>query len=106
MENIFKAGQLWVVFDSDVYLKVVDVKDNKVIYRRIGDDIRREKSYDDFISYAVNASDVVGEYEHKLRNNRVIDVMFDSSNDFLIRSDSKLFKMDIGELYEHWNKRK
>ena len=64
--NNVEVGQLWVVFDSDVYLNIKSVNGNMIKYNRVGISLYHEMSYDDFIAYAINSDDVVGDYEHWL----------------------------------------
>lgn len=104
MSKIIESGQLWVVFDNDVYLKVKGVIGNTIYYNVVGSNIQNKKSYDDFIAYAIHADDVIGEYIHKSGRQYRISVRYDNTNNYLIRSDSKDFKMDLGGLYEYYDK--
>lgn len=106
MSEVVKSGQLWVVFDSDKYLKIKRIDDNTVYYSVVGSYIENKKSYDDFVSYAINADDVIGDYVHKSSIHHRISVRYDNTNNFLSSSNHKDHKMDLGVLYEYYNKEK
>ena len=107
MDYIVKPFQLWVGYDSDNYVAIIDVgMKGKVYYRHNSQVNVHSRSHDDFIMEFVNVDDVVGEYAHKNRNHVRINVSIchDGDISYLVRSDAKEFKLDIGGLYEHWDK--